>query len=160
MDEATETQPQYPVAMSVARAIRKARGYMDPEEDRGQTKLSDLLSLPALENTAERIAYGDRLTEGKGETLRPLNDTTEAAMAVTPFIGPAGKAAAATGKAAVRELGPKVSMMAEGYLQRQGLAPSASAKIRFHMSHTNSYHPGLTIRRILTPCTSITTISR
>jgi len=110
--------------------------------------------------TQRRIAYGDRLTEGKGETLRPLNDTTEAAMAVTPFIGPAGKAAAATGKAAVRELGPKVSMMAEGYLQRQGLAPSASAKIRFHMSHTNSYHPGLTIRRILTPCTSITTISR
>jgi hypothetical protein len=48
--EMRETQPDLPIAVSVAKALRKAKGYMDPEEDRGQTKLSDLLSIPALRN--------------------------------------------------------------------------------------------------------------
>lgn len=47
--------------------------------------LSELLSIPALASTLERVAYGEPLTTGAGMTAKPRAETMEAAMAVAPL---------------------------------------------------------------------------
>lgn len=71
-----------------------------------QTAILNLLGVPALQKTVERMSYGEPLTTGRGMTTRPRQETTEAALLAAGIAGPAAKAgekaAMAVGKAGER----------------------------------------------------------
>jgi hypothetical protein len=64
------------------------------------------LALGDVQKTAERISYGEPLTTGSGMTLRPREETINAAMNVAPFVKPAAvmanRAAMTAGRAGER----------------------------------------------------------
>lgn len=64
--------------------ISQPFGYQNPPG----AMLVDLLGLPALQRTIERMSYGEPLTTGSGMTTRPRQDTLDAALAVAPFVKP------------------------------------------------------------------------
>jgi hypothetical protein len=64
-------------------------------EGRLSTPVSDLLGIPELQRTLNRVSYNEPLTTGTGYTTRLRPDTVSAAMTVAPMVGPAAKAGAA-----------------------------------------------------------------
>jgi hypothetical protein len=87
--------------------ISQPFGYQNPPG----AMLVDVLGLPALQRTIERMSYGEPLTTGSGMTTRPRPDTLEAALAVAP----ASKVASKGGKAVARMAGEEINaaMMGE-----------------------------------------------
>jgi hypothetical protein len=63
-------------------------------EGRLSTPVSDLLGIPELQRTLNRVSYNEPLTTGTGYTTRLRPDTVSAAMTVAPMVGPAAKAGA------------------------------------------------------------------
>jgi hypothetical protein len=109
-DEMKATPVKNKEALGVSRAVQKAHeflskpfGYQNPPGE----MLSELVGLPAVAKTLERIGYGEPLTTGAGGiggTTRPREEVVDAAMAVAPlaqmtkgmpvgltFIGPNAK---------------------------------------------------------------------
>lgn len=89
MDELKATPEKIPGLVALAKRLRQADefarrpfGYENPPLG----MLSDLLGLPAVAATAERMGYGEPLTTGKGMTTRLRPETIEAALAVAPGI--------------------------------------------------------------------------
>jgi hypothetical protein len=80
----------------------KPFGYENPPVE----MLMNLLGVPAVQQTMERMAYGEPLTTGSGMTTKPRPEAIEAAMAVAPVAGllgrGAGKTAMAVGRAGER----------------------------------------------------------
>ena len=66
----------------------KPFGYENPPVE----MLMNLLGVPAVQQTMERMAYGEPLTTGSGMTTKPRAEAVEAAMAVAPVAGLLGKA--------------------------------------------------------------------
>lgn len=66
----------------------KPFGYENPPVE----MLMNLLGVPAVQQTMERMAYGEPLTTGIGMTTKPRAEAVEAAMAVAPVAGLLGKA--------------------------------------------------------------------
>jgi hypothetical protein len=64
-------------------------------EGKLSTPVSDLLGVPELQRTLNRISYNEPLTTGTGYTTKLRPDTLSAAMTVAPGIGPTAKAGAA-----------------------------------------------------------------
>jgi hypothetical protein len=54
--------------------------------------LLNLLGVPAVQQTMERMAYGEPLTTGSGMTTKPRAEAVEAAMTVAPVAGLLGRA--------------------------------------------------------------------
>jgi len=80
----------------------KPFGYENPPVE----MLMNLLGVPAVQQTMERMAYGEPLTTGSGMTTKPRPEAIEAAMVVAPVAGllgrGAGKTAMAVGRAGER----------------------------------------------------------
>ena len=80
----------------------KPFGYENPPVE----MLMNLLGVPAVQQTMERMAYGEPLTTGSGMTTKPRPEAIEAAMAVAPMSGmlakTTGKATMAAGRAGER----------------------------------------------------------
>ena len=66
----------------------KPFGYENPPVE----MLMNLLGVPAVQQTMERMAYGEPLTTGRGMTTKPRAEAVEAALAVAPVAGLLGKA--------------------------------------------------------------------
>jgi hypothetical protein len=64
--------------------------------------LMNLLGVPAVQQTMERMAYGEPLTTGSGMTTKPRPEVIDAAMAVAPVAGLLGRGAEKTAMAAGR----------------------------------------------------------
>jgi len=64
-------------------------------EGKLSTPVSDLLGIPELQRTLNRISYNEPLTTGTGYTTKLRPDTMSAAMTVAPGVGPTAKAGAA-----------------------------------------------------------------
>ena len=64
-------------------------------EGRLSTPVSDLLGIPELQRTLNRVSYNEPLTTGTGYTTKLRPDTVSAAMTVAPMVGPTAKAGAA-----------------------------------------------------------------
>ena len=85
--------PQEPISGALAAALQRVLDYASKSGSYQKGRVdnpvlpiaADALGLPALQRTLERLSYGDRLTEGSGETFRLKNDTTDAAMAALPM---------------------------------------------------------------------------
>jgi hypothetical protein len=58
-------------------------GYANPPAE----MLLNLLGVPAVQQTMERMAYGEPLTTGAGMTTKPRAEAVEAAMTVAPVAG-------------------------------------------------------------------------
>jgi hypothetical protein len=63
-------------------------------EGKLSTPVSDLLGIPELQRTLNRISYNEPLTTGTGYTTKLRPDTLSAAMTVAPMAGPTAKAGA------------------------------------------------------------------
>ena len=66
----------------------KPFGYENPPVE----MLMNLLGVPAVQQTMERMAYGEPLTTGRGMTTKPRAEAVEAALTVAPVAGLLGKA--------------------------------------------------------------------
>jgi len=64
-------------------------------EGKLSTPVSDLLGIPELQRTLNRVSYNEPLTTGTAYTTKLRPDTIAAAMTVAPMVGPAAKAGAA-----------------------------------------------------------------
>jgi hypothetical protein len=64
-------------------------------EGKLSTPVSDLLGIPELQRTLNRVSYNEPLTTGTGYTTKLRPDTLSAAMTVAPMVGPTAKAGAA-----------------------------------------------------------------
>ena len=76
----------------------KPFGYENPPVE----MLMNLLGVPAVQQTMERMAYGEPLTTGSGMTTKPRPEVIDAAMAVAPVAGLLGRGAEKTAMAAGR----------------------------------------------------------
>jgi len=65
----------------------KPFGYQNPPAE----MLMNLLGIPAVQQTAERIAYGEPMTTGRGMTTQVRPEVIEAAMTVAPAAGLLGR---------------------------------------------------------------------
>ena len=90
MDYIGATPMQNPIMGLLAERLKQAQefaakpfGYSNPPAE----MLMNLLSIPAVQQTAERIAYGEPLTTGRGMTTRPRPEAIEAALTVAPVAG-------------------------------------------------------------------------
>lgn len=118
--------PQNPLLGALASGLGTATGYAarrDPTMPGGYANpvlagLSSLLGLPAVQQTVERLSYGEPLTRGAGMTTALRPEAAEAALAVAPLAGPAARGTTA----AARALAPKAGQMLEEQMLRQGLA--------------------------------------
>jgi len=64
-------------------------------EGKLSTPVSDLLGIPELQRTLNRVSYNEPLTTGTRYTTKLRPDTIAAAMTVAPMVGPTAKAGAA-----------------------------------------------------------------
>ncbi len=96
MAELRATPMSNPIMGLLADRLKKAQqfgakpfGYENPPVE----MLMNLLGVPAVQQTMERMAYGEPLTTGRGMTTKPRAEAVEAAMAVAPVAGLLGKGA-------------------------------------------------------------------
>lgn len=99
MDGIRATPMQNPILGLLADRLKRAQqfavapgGYANPPAE----VLLNLLGVPAIQQTMERMAYGEPLTTGRGMTARVRPEVAEAAMTLLP---------AAAGTARVAERG-------------------------------------------------------
>lgn len=109
MAELRATPMSNPIMGLLADRLKQAQqfgskpfGYENPPVE----MLINLLGVPAVQQTMERMAYGEPLTTGSGMTTKPRPEAIEAAMTLLPVFGStaqsAGKGAMALGRAGER----------------------------------------------------------
>jgi len=95
MDYIRPTPQQNPILGLLAERLKQAQGfaakpfgYSNPPAE----MLMNLLGIPAVQQTMERMAYGEPLTTGSGMTTQVRPEVAEAALTVAPAAGLLGKA--------------------------------------------------------------------
>jgi hypothetical protein len=79
-----------------------------------RNSLFNAMGVGDVQKTAERISYGEPLTTGSGMTLRPKEETINAAMAVAPLVPTVGRLAGRTGRAVGRMAGEEINAAMTG----------------------------------------------
>jgi hypothetical protein len=94
MDYIGATPQSNPLLGLLAERLKQAQqfaakpfGYQNPPAE----MLMNLLGIPAVQQTAERMAYGEPLTTGRGMTTQVRPEVMEAAMTVAPAAGLLGR---------------------------------------------------------------------
>jgi hypothetical protein len=95
MDYIRPTPQQNPLLGLLAERLKQAQGfaakpfgYSNPPVE----MLMSLLGIPAVQQTMERMAYGEPLTTGRGMTTQVRPEVAEAALTVAPAAGLLAKA--------------------------------------------------------------------
>jgi GNAT superfamily N-acetyltransferase len=95
MDYIRPTPQQNPLLGLLAERLKQAQGfaakpfgYSNPPVE----MLMSLLGIPAVQQTMERMAYGEPLTTGQGMTTQVRPEVAEAALTVAPAAGLLAKA--------------------------------------------------------------------
>jgi predicted GNAT family acetyltransferase len=109
----------------------KPFGYQNPPAE----MLMNLLGIPAIQQTAERIAYDEPLTTGSGMTTQIRPEVMEAAMTLAPTVGLLGRGvergAMAAGRAGERYAEKVVpQIMERGGMPAQLLGDLSQGSIR------------------------------
>jgi hypothetical protein len=97
-------------------------GYENPPVQ----KLLNLLGVPAVANTLNRLSYGDSLTRGSGQTLQMLPDTQNSLLSVAPLVGPAAKVGIKATTETAKYLAPAMGDALENYMVKSGGLLSAA----------------------------------
>lgn len=88
-----------------------------PQRTQQMQGVAQFLSLPAISNTLNMMAYGDPLTTGAGMTTRVKPDVLEAGMAVAPAAKPATMASLQAARQA-RQAALQAGMAGERYAEK------------------------------------------
>ena len=89
--------------------------YMSaPERTQQSQGAAQFLYGTGIPQTLERMSYGDSLFTGSGMTLRPREETINAAMNVAPLAPVAGRVASRTGRAVGRMAGEEINAAMTG----------------------------------------------
>lgn len=138
MDYIGATPQSNPIMGLLAERLKQAQqfatrpfGYQNPPAE----MLLNLLGVPAVQQTAERLAYGEPLTTGRGMTTQIRPEVAEAALTVAPVAGLLGrgaeKAAMAAGRAGERYAERVVpQIMEKGGMPAQLLQDLSQGSIR------------------------------
>ena len=91
--KATPQNPLYGALSSGLQALHEGVstpfGYNNPPA----RMLSEMMGIPSLQQTVERLSYGEPLTTGKGMTTKPRPEAVEAALALAGIAPSASKVA-------------------------------------------------------------------
>jgi hypothetical protein len=94
-----------------------------------------------VQKTAERISYGQPLTTGQGMTLRPREETINAAMTVIPLVGQGGRVANQAAMTAGRAGARYAERVVPQVMERGGLPAQLLGDIsRGSVSPLDVYH--------------------
>jgi hypothetical protein len=134
MDYIRPTPQQNPLLGLLAERLKQAQGfatkpfgYSNPPAE----MLMSLLGIPAVQQTMERMAYGEPLTTGRGMTTQVRPEVAEAALTVAPFAPLAGRAA----KGVARMAGQEISDVMSGMPSRSllgDITPKPMQLITYH----------------------------
>jgi hypothetical protein len=134
MDYIRPTPQQNPILGLLAERLKQAQGfaakpfgYSNPPVE----MLMSLLGIPAVQQTMERMAYGEPLTTGRGMTTQVRPEVAEAALTVAPFAPLAGRAA----KGVTRMAGQEISDVMSGMPSRSllgDITPKPMQLITYH----------------------------
>lgn len=113
-DRMIPTPMANPILGLLADRLKKAQqfatnpyGYSNPPVE----MLFNLLGVPAVQQTMERMAYGEPLTTGSGMTTKPRAETVEAAMTLLPMAAGAAKATKGLPVgASIKDVGSKIKV--------------------------------------------------
>jgi hypothetical protein len=79
---------------------------------------SEIIGVPAMARTMDRVSYGEPLTAGRGMTLKPREDTINALMGAAPFAQGAKAAAPLARKGAAMAVQNALAPTSPGMAQR------------------------------------------
>jgi hypothetical protein len=79
---------------------------------------SEIIGVPAMARTMDRVSYGEPLTTGRGMTLKPREDTLNALMGAAPFAQGAKAAAPLARKGAAMAVQNALAPTSPGMAQR------------------------------------------
>jgi hypothetical protein len=100
-------QPQNAALGSIAEFLKQT---YSPRRTQQMQGTMEFLGVPALARTAERLSYGQPITNVNKANVPLLpDDTAEAAMLVAPMAGPLGRVAKKTGVAGARMVGEELN---------------------------------------------------
>lgn len=84
MPELSEWQPDYPVVHTMAEKLRQFKAWADRAHGGTDapsiSALASNIPLSSIADTLDRIAYGERLTMGRGQTLQTRPETVDTAL--------------------------------------------------------------------------------
>lgn len=127
MDGIRATPIQYPILGLLADKLKKAQqfavapgGYANPPAE----ILLNLLGIPAVQQTMERVAYGEPLTTGRGMTTQVRPEVLEAAMTLLPVGATVAKGGAEAAMKAGRAGERLAEKMVPQIMERGGMPAS------------------------------------
>jgi hypothetical protein len=127
MDGIRATPVQNPILGLLSDRLKKAQqfaaspfGYSNPPAE----ILMNLLGVPAIQQTMERMAYGEPLTTGRGMTTKVRPEVAEAAMTLLPAGATAAKGAEKAAMAAGRA-GERYAEKVVPQIMERGGAPAS-----------------------------------
>ena len=83
--ELTETKPKRPGLSLLSKGLAGVNSYLS--QNKVGEFASSMLGIPEAGKLLEKLAYGDRLTTGMGQTRKPADDVVEGGMALAPALG-------------------------------------------------------------------------
>jgi len=115
MADQMKATPRSPILGLFSDIVNLPLQYMSaPERTQQMQGAAEFLYGTGIPKTLERMSYGDSLFSGSGMTLRPKEETINAAMNVAPFAPVAGRVAGRTGRAVGRMAGEEINAAMTG----------------------------------------------
>jgi hypothetical protein len=106
-----------------------------------RNSLFNMMGVGDVQKTAERISYSEPLTTGSGMTLRPREETINAAMTVIPLVGQGGRVANQAAMTAGRAGARYAERVIPQVMERGGLPAQLLGDIsRGSVSPLDVYH--------------------
>jgi len=106
-----------------------------------RNSLFNMMGVGDVQKTAERISYGEPLTTGAGMTLRPREETINAAMTVIPLVGQGGRVANQAAMTAGRAGARYAERVVPQVMERGGLPAQLLGDVsRGSVSPLDVYH--------------------
>ncbi len=136
--------------------IAQALPFSDKTDRAGLTgELSSLLGIPEAASFFDRVAYGDNLTVGKNQTLKPAENVVEGALTAAPFLG---QGLASGYKAASKLPTPKPNQVNGllGFLGKNDPAPGLFLSHGADSADLVSIDTGKLIRELYAPSFAVT----
>lgn len=115
MADQIKATPRSPILGLFSDIVNLPLQYMSaPERTQQSQGVAQFLYGTGIPKTLERMSYGDSLFSGSGMTLRPKEETINAAMNVAPFAPAVGRLTGQASKAGLRMAGQEISDVMSG----------------------------------------------
>jgi hypothetical protein len=136
MADQMKPTPRSPILGLFSDIVNLPLQYMSsPERTQQMQGTAEFLYGTGIPKTLERMSYGDSLFSGAGMTLRPKEETINAAMNVAPFAPAVGRLASQTGRTVGRLAGQEINAAMTGQPTRSllgGITPKPKLLDVYH----------------------------